>query len=100
MQNFNYHTHTYRCKHTERNLKDEEIVKEFIKKGFKTVAFTDHCPQKNKIDKRPNMRMDYSEKEDYLNSIKKLQEKYSISNPVSIFILSEYFSCNFFILFK
>ena len=76
MQNFNYHTHTYRCKHAEKGITDEEIVEEFIKKGFKTIAFTDHCPKKEVIDIRDDMRMDYSQKEEYLDSINKLKEKY------------------------
>lgn len=76
MQNFNYHSHTYRCGHAEMCTSDEEYVKEYIKMGFKKIAFTDHCPEKNRIDKRPNMRMDYSEKDEYLASIKNLKEKY------------------------
>ena len=76
MQKFNYHTHTYRCAHAEDNFTDEEYVIEFINKGFKKFAFTDHCPQKEKIDKRKNMRMDYSQVDEYLTSIKSLKEKY------------------------
>lgn len=76
MQKFNYHTHTYRCGHADLNLKDEEYVEEFIKFGFKKIAFTDHCLEKNENDKRPNIRMKYSEREEYLSSIKKLKEKY------------------------
>jgi len=76
MQKFNYHTHTYRCGHADYSMKDEDYVKEFIKKGFKKICFTDHCPQKNKIDTRSNMRMDYKEKEEYYVSIKDLKEKY------------------------
>lgn len=76
MQKFNYHTHTYRCGHAQRGLTDEKIVKEFIKKGFNTIAFTDHCPQKDKVDTRKGMRMEYSEKEEYLDSIRTLKEKY------------------------
>ena len=76
MQNFNYHTHTYRCGHADNNMSDEDYVKEFIKKGFKSIAFTDHCPEKEVIDKRSNMRMKYSEMEEYLNSINSLKEKY------------------------
>ena len=64
MQNFNYHTHTYRCHHSDQDLSDEQYVKDFIKIGVKKIAFTDHCPEKNKIDKRQGMRMDYSQKED------------------------------------
>ncbi len=76
MQKFNYHQHTYRCKHADMDMKDEDYVKEYIKMGFEKIAFTDHCPQKNKIDKRTHMRMEYQEKDEYLKSIKELKEKY------------------------
>lgn len=76
MQNFNYHTHTYRCGHAQMDMKDEDYVNEFIKKGFKKIAFTDHCPKKNVIDKRKNMRMKYSEISEYLDSINYLKNKY------------------------
>ena len=52
MQEFNYHSHTYRCGHADLDLTDEEYVEAYIKMGFKRMAFTDHCPEKNKIDKR------------------------------------------------
>lgn len=76
MQNFNYHSHTYRCKHADLDMEDEEYIKEYIEMGFKSMTFTDHAPEKNKIDKRDNMRMEYSQKKEYLASVKKLQEKY------------------------
>jgi len=76
MQNFNYHTHTYRCGHADYNMSDEDYVKELIKKGFKKIAFTDHAPDKEGIDKRSYMRMKYSEKNEYLDSIKNLKAKY------------------------
>lgn len=77
MQDFNYHTHTYRCGHTQKDMTDEDFVKEFIKKGFKKIAFTDHVPQKEITDHRTDMRMRYSQKEEYLNSIERLKQKYS-----------------------
>lgn len=77
MQNFNYHTHTYRCGHSDQGMQDEDYIREFIKMGFKKIAFTDHAPEKNKIDKRENIRMDHSQKDEYLNGIKKLKEKYA-----------------------
>lgn len=76
MQNFNYHTHTYRCGHADMEVTDEEYVKEYIEMGFKSIAFTDHCPEKNENDKRPKIRMKYNEKNEYLNSIKVLKKKY------------------------
>lgn len=76
MQKFNYHTHTKRCGHADNNMVDEDFVKLLIKKGFTKIAFTDHCPEKELIDFRKNMRMEYSEKDEYLSSIKDLKEKY------------------------
>lgn len=76
MQKFNYHTHTYRCKHADIDYSDDDYVKDYIKMGFKNIAFTDHAPQKNEIDKRPNVRMKYEERTEYLRNIKKLKEKY------------------------
>lgn len=76
MQDFNFHQHTYRCKHSDPKMLDEEYVQEYIKMGFKKVAFTDHCPEKEIIDTRDDMRMEYSERKDYLTSIKSLKEKY------------------------
>lgn len=77
MQKFNYHSHTYRCGHADLDMKDEDYIKEYIKMGFEKIAFTDHCPEKSEIDKRPNIRMNYSQKDEYINSIKILREKYA-----------------------
>lgn len=77
MQKFNYHSHTYRCGHADLDMKDEDYIQEYIKMGFEKIAITDHCPHKNEIDARPNTRMEYSQKEEYLNSIKNLKEKYA-----------------------
>ena len=29
MQDFNYHSHTYRCKHADLDFQDEEYIKEY-----------------------------------------------------------------------
>lgn len=76
MQNFNYHTHTYRCGHADMDYLEEDYIKDFIKMGFKKMAFTDHAPEKNEIDRRPEIRMKYDERIEYLQSIKELKEKY------------------------
>lgn len=76
MQNFNYHTHTYRCGHADSNMSDEDYVKEFIKLGIKKIAFTDHAPMKEQIDTRKYMRMEYSQAKEYIQSINLLKEKY------------------------
>ena len=74
MQKFNYHSHTYRCGHADMDMKDEDYIKEYIDIGIKKIAFTDHCPLE--VDKRPNIRMKYTEKEEYLDSIANLRKKY------------------------
>lgn len=90
MQNFNYHSHTYRCKHADLDFKDEEYIKDYIKMGFKKIAFTDHCPEKNEIDKRPIMRMSYEEKKEYLSTIKSLAEKYKDKIEIKVGYEVEY----------
>ena len=84
MQKFNYHSHTYRCMHSDQDMLDEDYIKDYIKMGFKKIAITDHCPEKNLIDKRPRIRMSYSQKEEYLQSIKELKEKYK--NQIDILV--------------
>ena len=76
MQNFNFHQHTYRCKHADFEMTDEEYIQEYLKMSFKKMAFTDHCPEKEKIDFRTDMRMDYEKRDEYLESIQNLKEKY------------------------
>lgn len=76
MQNFNYHSHTYRCMHSDQDMSDEEYIKDYIDMGFKEIAITDHCPEKNIIDKRPRVRMKYSQRIEYLQSIQDLKKKY------------------------
>ncbi len=90
MQDYNYHTHTYRCGHAQDDFTDEDYVLEFIKQGFKRICFTDHMPEKNKIDKRTNMRMDYSQKEEYYQSIKSLQDKYKDKIKIELGFEAEY----------
>lgn len=74
MQNFNYHTHTKRCKHADMNMSDEDYVLSFIEKGFKKIAFTDHCPEEVVFDTRDKMRMSYDELPEYLDSIDHLKK--------------------------
>ena len=76
MQNFNLHQHTYRCRHADLRMQDEDYVQEYIKIELKKIAFTDHCPEKEVIDKREHMRMSYDERLEYLEELKILKEKY------------------------
>ena len=90
MQNFNYHTHTYRCGHADL-IEDVEYIKEYIKMGFKRVAFTDHCPEKEVIDDREKIRMRYEQRKEYLDSIKRLKEKYADKIITDKLVLGQHF---------
>ena len=76
IQNFNYHTHTQRCRHAEKGYNDEEYVKEAFETGIKFLAFTDHIPFMNTKDPKTNVRMSYDEIDEYLQSIIRLKDKY------------------------
>ncbi len=76
IQKFNLHTHTYRCGHSDSDMLDEDYIKEYIKMGFEKIAITEHYPQKDIIDSRKKIRLDYEQKEEYLNSIINLKNKY------------------------
>ena len=86
-QNFNYHTHTYRCHHA-RGL-DEEYIKAAIAAGFKTLGFSDHIPYPNHNGGR--MRMSYDERLEYYAAMKRLKEKYKGLIDIYYGFESEYF---------
>lgn len=77
MQRFNYHTHTYRCGHADLDYTDEEYVQDFIKMGFQSMAFTDHCPVQYWGDGKIQLQMVGQQRKAYLESIRSLKEKYA-----------------------
>ena len=68
MEKYNLHSHTYRCGHGDITVADRQYLEEYIKQGFELVAFTDHIPEKDRIDTRENTRMAYSQIEEYLDA--------------------------------
>ena len=90
MQNFNYHSHTYRCMHSDQDMTDEDYIKDYIKMGFKKIAITDHCPEKNVIDKRQRVRMTYEQRKEYLQTIRALKEKYKDQIEIKVGYEVEY----------
>lgn len=82
-----YHTHTYRCGHAQGS--DEEYVIEAINKGLKVIGFTDHVflpshPQ-------PGIRGNIELLDEYVNSLRKLKEKYKDQIEILIGFEAEYF---------
>lgn len=79
-QYFNYHGHTKRCGHARGE--DEEYVLAAISAGYKTIGFSDHAPYPDQYNEHE--RMDMSELENYIYSVKQLQQKYK--DQIEIFI--------------
>lgn len=76
IQDFNFHTHTFRCGHAEKNYTDEDYVKEAIEAGMKYLCFTDHMPYTSTMHSPENQRMNYNDRKEYLESINRLKYKY------------------------
>lgn len=87
MQTFNLHTHTVRCGHASGE--DEAYVQAAIEAGFSVLGFSDHVPWTTSRVFTDRMPMDL--KDDYLNSIERLKQKYKHE----ITILSGY-ECEYF----
>jgi len=81
-----YHTHTIRCGHAEGT--DEEYVKKAIKSGIKELGFTDHVPFPD--FSQPGIRMDFSQIEEYLSSIRALKSKYEKKIKIYVGFETEY----------
>ena len=86
-QDFNYHTHTWRCGHAGGS--DEEYIQYAIKAGFKVLGMSDHRPYRT--IPRPGERMDWSLLDDYLSSMKNLKDRYSDQIDIKIGFETEYY---------
>lgn len=87
MQNFNLHTHTYRCGHAQGD--EYDMAEEAIKKGFKFLGFSEHIGHKGWDNN--NDRMPYAMMEDYFTDIEKVKEKYHGKLEILTGLEFEYF---------
>lgn len=87
MQKFNYHTHTSRCGHAKGS--DDDYCQAAIQAGYSILGFSDHAPYKGKP--MPRARMDWEMLDDYLNSVKELQDKYRGQLDIKLGLETEYF---------
>ncbi|MCR5506102.1 MAG: histidinol-phosphatase [Bacilli bacterium] len=86
MIDYCYHAHTTRCGHAYGS--EEEYVLKAIENGFKVLGFTDHVffPGFS----QPGMRGDYHQMEDYIKTIRDLQEKYKDKIEIHVGFECEY----------
>ncbi|MBQ5555097.1 MAG: PHP domain-containing protein, partial [Erysipelotrichaceae bacterium] len=87
MFTYNYHCHTKRCGHASGT--DEEYVEAAIKAGYKVLGFSDHGPYS--LYPHPGSHMDWSQLDDYIDSINSLKEKYKGIIDIKLGIESEYY---------
>lgn len=87
MQNFNYHTHTYRCKHAKGN--EIAYIEAALENGFKHLGFSEHCAYKNWPTSTG--RLEYGKMDEYFDSITKAKEKYADQIKIYRGLEIEYF---------
>lgn len=86
-QNFNYHTHTYRCGHASG--KDEEYIQAAIQAGFTTLGFSEHLGYEGWDD--AHERIAFKDNDAYLKSMYALKEKYKEQINLRVGFEFEYF---------
>jgi len=87
MQNF--HSHTYRCHHAKG--KDIDYVEAAIEAGYSEIGFSDHVPYPFPNNHYSTFRMELSETEGYVQSIRELQEKYNSKIKIHLGFEAEYY---------
>ncbi|MBQ6655004.1 MAG: histidinol-phosphatase [Erysipelotrichaceae bacterium] len=86
-QDFNYHTHTWRCGHASGS--DEEYIQMAIKAGFRILGFADHGPYRQYSN--PYSHMEWSQIDEYVASLSALREKYADQISILIGFETEYY---------
>ena len=85
----NYHTHTMRCQHAIGT--EIDFIEAAIKGGYSLLGFSDHSPWHYDSDFRPFMRMQESQLEEYVTTLKGLREVYKDRIDIKIGLECEYF---------
>ena len=85
----NYHTHTMRCHHAVGE--DEAYVLAALEAGFDELGFADHAPWPYASHFVSNIRMSMEDFPGYLQSIRRLREKYRRQIEIHIGLESEFF---------
>ncbi len=67
-----FHIHTALCRHASGQM--EDYVRQALKCGLREMAFTDHIPLPDEFDRKHRMAED--QLEEYVASVRALQEKY------------------------
>ena len=85
----NYHTHTWRCNHAERN--ERGYVEAALRTGIKVLGFSDHSPYVFEGDYYSGYRMRRELTDDYISTIAALRNEYRGEIDVHIGFEAEYY---------
>ncbi len=91
--NYNYHTHTYRCRHATGT--EEEYIERAIANGIKYMGFSDHVPLKFDDGFELRSRVPVDSAAEYVATISALREKYKDKIDIKIGFEMEYFPAIF-----
>lgn len=85
----NYHTHTKRCYHAIDC--EEDYILAAIKAGYEELGFSDHTPWRYHSTFHSSMRMEEERLKDYVETLRRLKEKYKNQISIKIGLECEYF---------
>lgn len=90
---YNYHNHSFRCGHAKG--KDEDYVLEAIKNCYTEMGFSDHAPYIFPKGHKSGYRIQLEDAQDYVDSVRALQEKYKSVIDIKLGFETEYFPALF-----
>lgn len=85
----NYHTHTWRCNHAERD--ERAYVEAALGVGLETLGFSDHSPYVFEGDYYSSFRMKREQTDDYIGTVSALREEYRGRIELHIGFEAEYY---------
>lgn len=89
----NYHTHTWRCSHAVPG--EELYVHNAVKRGLRELGFSDHSPYAFPQWYRSGFRMKSEQLDDYVQTVRTLQEKYRGKITIHLGFELEYYPDHF-----
>jgi len=90
---YNYHTHTYRCRHASGT--EEEYILQAIGGGIRYMGFSDHFPLRFADGHESTYRVPTASASEYYSTIDALRQKYGDKIDIKIGYEMEYYSTMF-----
>lgn len=91
--NYNYHTHTVRCRHAVDS--DVDYIEKAIEAGIKYLGFSDHAPFIFPDGYESFYRVEMTQAQEYIDTIHSLAEKYKDKIKINVGFELEYYPAHF-----